>query len=88
MYVNSAREGFEKATTKNAKAAGYTEELWVLGEAEHCDDCLEYAGEGWQEVGHFPVPGAGATLCKTACQCHLEHRNPDTGAVYGETEAA
>lgn len=79
MYVNSAREAFETAHAKNAKALGLGEEAWILGMAEHCDKCLEYAGMGWQPVGTFPTPGAGATPCLTNCQCHKAYRDPETG---------
>jgi len=82
MYVNSAREGFEKAKGKNALALGMQDELWVLGFSEHCDDCLYFAGMGWQPIGTFPVPGSGQTACLTACQCVKAYRNPETGKEY------
>lgn len=81
MYINSSREGFEKAHLQVAKRLGMTEELWVLGEAEHCDDCIGFASEDWQPIGHFPEPGAGDTQCLTNCQCHKLYRNPDTGVT-------
>lgn len=80
MYLNSAREAYERAHAKTAVAGGMTEELWALGEAEHCPDCLAYAAEGWQPVGTFPEPGDGSTQCLTNCQCHKAYRNPETGA--------
>lgn len=79
MYINSAREAYETAHRKNADALGMGEELWVLGAAEHCEDCLAFAGQGWQPAGTFPTPGAGATICLTNCQCHKAYRNPETG---------
>ena len=79
MYINSAREAYETAHKQNASELGLTEELWVLGVAEHCEDCLGFAGQGWQPAGTFPTPGAGATQCLTNCQCHKAYRNPATG---------
>lgn len=76
MYINSAREAYERAHGKVAGKLGATEELWVLGVAEHCDDCLALAAEGWQPVGTFPIPGDGSTQCLTNCQCHKEYRDP------------
>lgn len=81
MYTNSSREAFERAHGRIADKAGMTEELWVLGVAEHCPDCMDYAAEGWQPLGHFPAPGEGATQCLTNCQCHKAYRNPDTGVT-------
>ncbi len=82
MYVNSAREGYERAHERNAKALGMTEEKWELGEAEHCDDCVAYAAQGWQPIGTFPNPGDGSTQCLTNCKCHVIYQNPETGARY------
>lgn len=79
MYVRSSREAYERAHERNAEDLGLSEEKWVLGEAEHCEDCLEYAGMDWQPVGTFPTPGDGSTRCKTNCQCHKLWRNPETG---------
>jgi len=74
MYINSAREAYERAQLKVAKNTDKKEEAWMLGQSEHCDDCLAYADEGWQPLGHFPSPGAGKTVCLTNCQCHKEYR--------------
>jgi len=74
MYINSAREAYERAQLKVAKNTDKKEESWMLGQSEHCDDCLAYADEGWQPLGHFPSPGAGKTVCLTNCQCHKEYR--------------
>lgn len=82
MYANSAREAYERAHLKNAYALNMAEEQWVLGVAEHCPDCLEFADMGWQPIGTFPFPGEGATECLTNCQCHKLYRDPATGRMY------
>jgi hypothetical protein len=75
MYINSQREAFERSNSAVQLDAGKTQELWVLGAAEHCDDCVALAAMGWTEIGgHGTVPGAGDTACLTNCQCHLEYR--------------
>lgn len=75
MYANSAREAYERANGRRAEAQGVTEQLWSLGAAEHCDDCVALAGMGWVPLGeHGTYPGAGDTQCLTNCQCHLEYR--------------
>lgn len=60
---------------------GMTEERRVLGEADHCEDCLDEAGQGWQPIGTLsPI---GDTICKTNCRCRFEFRN-DAGDVVGD----
>lgn len=81
MYVNSSRESFERAHYQVAGKAGCDEELWGLGASEHCPDCLEFAGMGWQPLKTFPYPGQGQTQCLTNCQCTVSYRNSTTGVV-------
>lgn len=83
MYINSAVEGYEKARARNADDLGMNEESWHLQEdAEHCDDCVMYAGQGWQPIGTFPEPGDGSTQCLTNCKCWKSYRNSESGQEY------
>lgn len=84
MYMHAAREAFEKVMQMNARDVGMEEEVWVLGEAEHCQDCVGFAAQGWQPIGTFPIPGAGATQCLTNCQCHKEYRKRLADGSYLE----
>jgi hypothetical protein len=45
----------------------------VLGEAEHCDDCVGFYEQGWQPEGALPVPGEGS-ICNGNCRCDLMER--------------
>jgi hypothetical protein len=74
MYINSAREGYERAQAKVAKGTNKTEEKWVFGDSVHCPGCEDYESEGWQPIGTFPPPGSGSTPCLTSCKCHKEYR--------------
>lgn len=40
----------------------------VLGQAEHCDDCVEYASRCWQEQGDLPEPTQDSQ-CGPNCRC-------------------
>ena len=62
----------------------FDEELWVLGIAEHCEDCVYYAGMDWQPIGTVPTPGDGSTQCIVNCYCHKEYHNSRTGDIYSE----
>ena len=83
MYINSAREAYERARARVAVDAGYDEEHWVLNIfADHCPDCEEFELRGWQPIGTFPMPGAGETVCLTNCQCSKVYRNSVTGEEW------
>lgn len=82
MYINSTKEGYETAHSTVAGQAGMEQEMWNLGLAEHCGDCVNYSSMGWQPIGTFPFPGDGSTQCLTGCKCWKSYRNPQTGATF------
>lgn len=72
LYGMAQRGTFEEMGRRLAFNAGYTEERRVLGAAEHCDGCVEQAGQGWQPLGTLdPI---GGEECRTNCQCEFEYR--------------
>ena len=84
MYVNSAREAFNRADWRAHIKAGYDEVRWVLNaQAENCPDCIELDAMGWQKIEDDPFdgcyPGSGCTVCLTACQCGLDYRKSEEG---------
>lgn len=72
LYALSARRTHNRQDRDSAQRAGYTEERRVLGQAEHCDDCIRYAERGWSPLGSLPE--IGDSECKANCQCHFEYR--------------
>jgi hypothetical protein len=38
-----------------------------------CDDCREYAGQGWVPIGTLPPPGQ-MCACHDRCRCYIEYR--------------
>lgn len=76
MYINSAREAFERAMDQAIKGTDQDEVRWVLDpspEVEHCTGepgCKELSDLGWQKIASNPfggrVPGDGKTPCLTA----------------------
>lgn len=82
MYINSARESYERAQQKVNVAAGFDEVRWVIDIAkENCVDCLAFEAMGWQAIADDPyggcLPGTGCTVCLTNCGCHLEYRKSE-----------
>jgi hypothetical protein len=86
MYLNSAREAFNRADAGAHQKAGYTAVLWKLGVAEHCPDCIAFNAMSWQASDPWPYrkdgalcyPGNGRTVCLTNCQCGLSYRKGGT----------
>lgn len=73
LYVQSARAFHTEFEREQVSNAGYTEERRVLGQAEHCEDCIEYASRGWVPIGTLPEIGI-ASKCRQNCHCHFEYR--------------
>lgn len=73
MYADAARATFEEMRRRYERLYnGATEEIRVLGEADHCNGCLEQAGMGWQPVGTLmPI---GSQECITRCHCRYKYR--------------
>lgn len=73
MYANAIRTSYWNARTETARHHGYNQERRVLNPADHCDDCLAYAAQGWVEIGTLPEPGDGSQ-CLRFCKCDKEYR--------------
>lgn len=74
QYANSVWAISQTAARQfNLDASGISgtqlEEMRVLGGAEHCDDCIELAGE-WEPAGQLPPIGQG-TVCGMNCRCTI-----------------
>ena len=79
MYANAARRTGEDLKRREAAGRGYDLERRVLGPTEHCRDCLEYAGRGWQPVGSLPP--IGDSICKVNCRCVFEFARLEDGEI-------
>lgn len=85
MYGDAARSSFEETRRRSEQANGMNFERRVLGAADHCPDCLEYAAEGWQPIGTLPEIGDSA--CLTNCYCTFEYSaTGDEEAVVDEED--
>jgi len=73
MYNDAARGTYEAMRGRLHEQGGYNEEMRVLGKADHCLDCVDFAGRGWQPIGALPT--IGESVCRTNCHCHFEYRN-------------
>lgn len=87
LYGEAARGTFEQMRRRYEKLMnGMTEERRVLGEADHCDGCLDQAEQGWQPIGTLdPI---GAEECVTRCHCTFHYRKvgPDGNWIVDTAE--
>lgn len=72
MYTSAAYTGAENVRATQHKRQGYTEELRILGAAEHCVDCLNEASRGWIPIGEGLA--IGETACTVRCKCRKLYR--------------
>lgn len=73
LYADAARGTFEEMRRRYERLMdGMEEEARALGEADHCDGCIEQAGLGWQPFGVLaPI---GSQQCVTRCHCRFVYR--------------
>lgn len=71
QYARAAYSLFGDMERVKHLSAGYTQAMRVLGVAEHCRDCVDWAGR-WLPIE--VVPPIGAAQCRVNCKCHIEYR--------------
>lgn len=71
LYGDASRGTYEQNRRAAAATNGNNLERRILHAAESCQDCIEYAGRGWQPIGTLPV--IGASICRTNCKCTFEY---------------
>lgn len=73
MYGQAGRGTYYLSVTEVMRRTGYTQERRLLGDADHCDDCIRYEAMGWQPLGTLPAIG-GQSVCRVNCKCRFEYR--------------
>lgn len=74
MYADAANTTYSTIQTRSYTEQGYDEEIRIKeNDPNVCDDCVEWAGMGWQPIGTLPEPGQDS-VCLTRCRCHKEFR--------------
>lgn len=83
-YVGNARTGYWEAQENRLqpRAGNVMLARRVLGNAEHCGDCIDYYSQGWQLVGVLPMPGTDSE-CGTFCRCNMRYKEVNR-LVVGE----
>ncbi|MGH9426030.1 MAG: hypothetical protein ACRD2L_06985 [Terriglobia bacterium] len=85
LYAQAPRGTFEEMRRRYERLMnGMEEERRVLGEADHCNGCIDQAALGWQPIGTLePI---GSQECVTNCHCKFifRKRGPN-GWIVSET---
>jgi hypothetical protein len=71
MYSNSARGTGHTVARQVAIAAGVEMARNVLGDGEHCSDCLDESAKGTVPIDELSEPGT--RQCLVNCQCTIEY---------------
>lgn len=82
-YAGEGRRLYFQTQRENAPqtAEGMTTiERRLLGNADHCPDCLDYYSQGWQPVGVLPSPG-DSCQCRNNCRCSMTSREVPTSEL-------
>ncbi len=82
MYGDAANGTYSEMERRSMAEDGYDEGRRILESgADHCDDCEQYASEGWMPIED--IPAIGDSACVTRCRCTIEYRNSSTGEDNG-----
>lgn len=71
-YMVSAYKTEQRAEQYSHADNGYKYEKNVLGDAEHCPDCVYFSGLGIVPIGSTPPIGEGRQ-CQGSCRCHKDY---------------
>jgi hypothetical protein len=70
----------EIARATYAREAIFDQEHLELGDAEHCQDCLDDSARGFVSIGS--LRNIGDRQCRTNCACRMVYRKGDDGEVF------
>ena len=82
LYRKAEWGTFEEMLRFQKRQEGWTEERRELGQADHCDGCVQQASLQWRPLGTLET--IGSQQCSTNCHCVFHYRRPNGngGWVY------
>lgn len=73
LYAQSIRGSFWEGTAIRSEKQGYTLMQRILdSQAQHCQNCLDYAARGVVPIGSLPLPGQRCE-CRANCRCSVKY---------------
>lgn len=78
LYAQSVRGSFWEGTSIRQEQQGYSLMRRILDpQAQHCDDCRNYAARGMVPIGSVPLPGQRCA-CRAKCRCSVQYYRQQT----------
>jgi hypothetical protein len=72
LYASAIWSVGQAVGRERAGRDGYTQEISILGAADHCQMCIDEALMDWQPIGSLTPPGY--RTCRSRCGCYLEYK--------------
>ena len=73
LYAKSVRGSYWQGTELREQERGFSLMRRKLdAQAQHCQDCLDYAARGIVPIGSLPMPGQRCA-CRARCRCSVEY---------------
>lgn len=87
LYAQASRVTAREAQRQYIynEIGGQAQERRVLTPADHCDDCVDYADQGWQPIG--TLPPLGESQCGQNCKCVFVYRTSGQLGDNGDIDA-
>lgn len=73
LYAQSVRGSYWQGTELREQERGFSLMRRKLdAQAQHCQDCIDYAARGIVPIGSLPMPGQRCA-CRARCKCSVEY---------------
>jgi hypothetical protein len=73
LYAQSVRGSYWQGSEMREQQRGFSLMRRKLdAQAQHCQDCMDYAARGIVPIGSLPLPGQRCA-CRARCRCSIEY---------------
>lgn len=81
LYAENVRSSYWEGSSLRQEKQGYSLMRRILdAQAQHCQDCLDYASRGLVPIGSLPLPGQRCA-CRARCKCRVEYKRQQFPSV-------
>lgn len=81
LYAQSVRGSYWEGTEAREKERGFSLMRRILdSQAQHCQDCIDYAARGIVSIGSLPMPGQRCA-CRSRCKCSVTYYRQQAPSV-------
>ena len=81
LYAQSVRGSYWEGSEARQKERGFSLMRRILdNQAQHCQDCIDYAARGMVPIGTVPLPGQRCA-CRARCKCSVTYYRQQAPSV-------